>query len=286
MRTIRVCAGIGDNIWLIQKLVNSGERFRFKIAGDMPQRGKQIFDLTTGIVENAAYDTGFGSADAIKWAVQHKLWSEVKEEDFYLTANTHLEKGRNLTEYFPDLPTTYKVPWAVEEKDALEAAALLPTGVRYVGLYGSCYSVLRHWAFWDVARWAAVARAVAALAPQVTFVVVGAEFDIDLGRDLCGALAANGLKHVALLGRPLGVVIEAMGRLAYFFSFPSGLGPLAVSVGCPTMMFYPRHLIAMIDAWAPPAAIAARDYKGLLFCEPAEAIKCAVGECGLAGRLA
>ena len=31
---IRVCPGIGDNIWLVQKLLNANRKFEFEIAAD------------------------------------------------------------------------------------------------------------------------------------------------------------------------------------------------------------------------------------------------------------
>lgn len=284
-RTIGVCAGIGDNIWLIQKLVNSGERFQFRLADDEPKRGKQIFDLIPSLSESAEYHR-FGSLDAIQTNIQASKprWTDVREESFFLSANRHLELGNRIELFFPDLKTSFEIDWATSDY-RLEACSLMPPGSKYVGLYGSSYSSVRSWGFWGPAQWMVLADRIMQRWPWAIPVIVGASFDLDLAGDLSRILTDKNIKHLSLVGKPLGLVVEAMKLMSYFFAFPSGLGILSASVKCPTMMFYPPHLAPMIDTWADPKAIESRSYKGLPFCNMDEAISCAVNECGLGSRM-
>ena len=58
MRKITVNAGIGDNIWLFQKLLNQKEKFDFILPDGNPQRGKQIFDLVPDLSNSVTYQPG------------------------------------------------------------------------------------------------------------------------------------------------------------------------------------------------------------------------------------
>lgn len=285
-RSIAVCAGIGDNIWLIQKLVNSGERFRFKLAGDTPRRGKQIFDLIPSLTESADYDGGFWSDAVVQANIQTSkpTWADIKGDGFFLSANRHLESGKRLEAFLPDLKTSFEVAWATSEY-RMEAAAVMPAGPKYIGLYGSSYSTLRCWNFWGAAQWAALADRILQQSPGAVFVIVGASFDLDLAGDLSGILSDHGIRHIMLVGKPLGLVVEAMKLMRYFFAFPSGLGILSASVQCPTLMFYPPHLTRMINTWADPKAIESGSYRGLPFCAPDDALSYALRECGLGPRM-
>jgi hypothetical protein len=286
-RTILTCAGIGDGIWLIQKLVNSGEQFNFRLAGDEPRRGHQIFELLPSLCASVAYDTDFGSSQALQTNIQlrKKKWCEIDERAFFLTANHHLEQGERIESFLPDLGTSFEIGWNTGHH-AKRARELMPDGVPYVGLYGSSYSTVRSWSFWGATYWAQFAARIRGVNPDAVFVVVGASFDTDLAGDLSQMLANRGVRHLMFIGEPLGFVIEAMKRMRQFFSFPSGLGILAPTVRCPTMMFYPAHLLRMMNAWADPAAIKAGLYKGLPFCDPERAYWCATEECGLEAKLA
>jgi hypothetical protein len=274
-KTIRVCAGIGDNIWLFQKLVNSGERFNFVLAGDEPRRGKQIFELIPSLAFSAEYCDLFGSQFACMTNVEDRLktWKEISAAppDFYLSANRTMEEGRRIETFLPDLPTSFRIDWLTPAFAREEAVEILTDDVKWIGLYGSCYSIVRSWNFWKADEWL---RLVDLLLKKfdspVGFVVIGAAFDSDLAGRLIAKLSRRGIRFAVITARPLEVVIEAMKRLSYFFSFPSGLGILAPTLGCPTYMFYPPFIGKMVNAWADPKAIEDLSYHGSLFCSPEE----------------
>lgn len=271
MRTIKVCPGIGDNIWLLQKLVNAGEKFNFQLPDGKPQRGKQIFDLLPSVASNCEYakiKTNMVESNNIQ--NRHKNWRDIKAKDFYLSANKHLEVGRRIENYLPDLPTSYRIDWDTEQYTIQVAnwLYLWKSSKQFIGLYGSSYSTSRAWGFWDEYKWLELAKMVFKHNPDSVFVVIGADWDLDLGFNLIKLLEAEGLPFLKLIGEELGLVIEIMKRLKYFFAFPSGLGILAPTVGCPVTMFYPKHLNLMMNAWAAPEDIETGRYKGCQFCEP------------------
>lgn len=74
MRVIKVCPGIGDNIWLLMKLVNAGERFIFHLPNGKPQRGKQIFDLFPQVAAAAEYVAGSKKVKDISANSISKVW--------------------------------------------------------------------------------------------------------------------------------------------------------------------------------------------------------------------
>lgn len=277
LRNIKVCAGIGDNIWLLMKLVNSGERFNFELPNGRPQRGKQIFDLMPQVAASARYVSGLSYKLLAARNIQNqtKQWRHVRPQSFYLSCNSHLEHGHRLEKFFPDLPTSFRLDYDTTDQLAPVIDAL-PPGAQYIGIYGSAYSTQRAWGFWDEHKWFDLIQRVHELDRGYVFVIIGAEWDIDLGRNLVRLLEQHGIPFVNTIGQPLGFVVEVMRRLKYFFSFPSGLGILATTVSCPVTMFYPPHLAPMINAWASPEDIASGQYKGCLFCEPAKIFRWAV----------
>lgn len=269
MRTIKVCAGIGDNIWLLMKLLNSGERFHFQLPNGQPQRGKQIFDLLPQVAASASYVPGLSYKKLAQFNVQnvHKTWRRIQAREFYLTCNEHLEHGHRLEDFLPDLPLSFRIPWQTHEA-AAEFVSSLPT--KAIGIYGSAYSTQRAWGFWDEHKWLELIQLVHRHDPEYTFVIIGASWDLDLGRNLVALLEHHRIPHLNTIGRNLAEVVEILKRLHYFYSFPSGLGILATTVGCPVTMFYPPHLEPMILAWPSLEDVESGNYKGTLFCEPRE----------------
>lgn len=272
-KTIRVCSGIGDNIWLLQKLVNSGERFNFKLAGEAPRRGKALFELLPSVSFSAEYapHTSIACAALLNAQKNCETWAEITRRyppDFHLSANGHLEFGRRIEEFLPDLKTSFAIDWMTSPAAKAEAALLTPVGTKWIGLFGSSYASQRVWSFWGAEEWSRLASALSLRFGNVIgFVVIGAAFDSDLAGRLVENLSRHGRRLSIVIARPLEVVVEVLKRLSYFFSFPSGLGILAPTVHCPTLMFYPPILEKMMNAWADPIAIETGAYKGMLFCE-------------------
>lgn len=268
-RKISVCSGIGDSIWLLQKLINAGEQFEFLLPDSKPQRGKQIFDLLPQVASSANYIPGLSYRKLLANNIHSRVsfWKDVTQTEFYLSCNEHLEHGYRIEDFFPDLKTSFLIDW--DTADYVDNVLIsFPSRKKYIGLYGSAYSTARAWGFWDEHKWFELARLIHRLDPEYVFVIIGAEWDLDLGRNLVQLLAEEKIPFINTIGESLGTVIEIMKQLTYFFSFPSGLGILAPTVKCKVTMFYPPHLINMMNTWASPADIESGVYKGCQFCEP------------------
>lgn len=266
MRTITVPAGIGDNIWLLMKLINANEKFNFRLPDGFPQRGKQIFDLLPRVTNRCDYTSGLSYNKISDLNIQEwkRRWSEITEDGFCLSANKWLENGKRIERFLPDLTTAFKIDWETNCVTDINSNKPL------IGIYGSSYSTSRQWGFWDAKKWMELINLIG---KEYTFVVIGADWDIDLGRDLIKILHERKFSYSNLMGGTLGSVIEVMKKLKMFFGFPSGLSILATTVDCPTVMFYPEHLKLMVNAWASPEDIDSGLYKGCLFCEPNEIYK-------------
>lgn len=268
-KTIRVPAGIGDSVWLFMKLINTGERFKFYLPAGQPQRGKQVFDLLPQLVESCQYvpHLGYNQIKARNAATRYVEWNKIIKSDIFLSANEWLEAGRRIENFLPDLKTSFTLDYATGFMDSKRANDLLPAGP-YIGIYGTSYSTQRAWGFWDEHGWLEL---IEKFPPGYTFVIIGASWDMDLGDNLIKLLQQRGIPHVNTIGEPLSVVIEVLKRLDYFIGFPSGLSILNETLQKDTFMFYPPHLLPMINAWADPARIESGAYRGYLFCSPQQA---------------
>lgn len=244
MRTITVPPGIGDGIFLVQKLLSAGERFHVRIPNGLPQRGKQLWDMLPQLVESCEYcDTT--TADVLRKTVTRitRHWFKIKADSFPLSFNRHLEQGRRIERMFPDLPTVYQIPYDTGNPDVSKYFDGSPT----IGIYCSAYSNARHWNMWDMSTWVMFIKHVHRAKPNVRFVFIGAEYDLDLAGEVMSKLTH--VPHISTIGEPLPVVVEIMKQLDYFVGFPSGLSILHETLGKPGVMFYPGHLRNMMGTW-------------------------------------
>ena len=273
MKTFKVCTGIGDNIWLFQKLLNTEEKYKFLIPKNEPQRGKQVFDLLPQI--GTAEYANVSNKDAIEKTVSvnntnfHSLPSR---RDFFLSFNKQLETGVRIENIFPDLPTSYRIYFETEQH-SLTASKLLFANYDYFGIYTSKHGNTINWKGWGLREWLHYCTSMYKANENFNFVIIGAEYDGDLSKDLARNLSLRHIPYTLLIGENLGLVIEIMKKLKYFTGFPSGLSVLANMVGCPSLMFYPKHLQLMINAWADKHDITNGFYKGMLFPQVGAAVE-------------
>jgi hypothetical protein len=271
MRTITVPAGIGDFIWLAMKLINTGEKFKIRLPDGSPQRGHQILQLLPQLVESHEYTPRLSYRKLADNNIQNtkKNWDEIGEKEFYLSANSHLESGYRLEEFLPDLLISYRLKYDTKAEDKIYAKTLLPDGPKYIAIYTSAYGTTRNWGFWDENQWLILIMLIWEKRQDVSFVIIGAEWDVDLSSKLMALIKQSGIPFVNTVGRPLSTVIEIMKRLTYGFYFPSGLPILNETLGgAGSVMFYPPFLKPMINSWAEPERIKNGTIKECLFCKP------------------
>lgn len=268
-RTIKVCPGIGDSIWLIQKLINSNERFRFQIPDGTPQRGKPLFDLLPQVAVSAEYVPGLSYKKLARENIQAKKrrWMDIKEQSMCLTANQHLESGMRIEEFLPDLPTSYKLTYMTSKEDHIAAGEILKDERIYIGIYPSAYSNARNAGGWDAREWFKLIKLLYK-GKDISFVIIGAAYDEGITEPLMNELALYNIPAINTTGQSLGVVIELLKRLSYFIGFPSGLSIINETLGKDGVMFYQQKDKGIINMWAEPERIKAGKIKECLFCEP------------------
>ncbi len=268
MRTITVPAGIGDNVWLLQKLINQPERLNIVLPNSPPQRGKQIFDLLPNIIASSQYSKNRNIT--YKYLAQNNIqkkynkWANIKGSMFCLSANEWLENGNSLESFLPDLETSYTIDW---DSQRYKKELNLPDGP-LIGIYGSSYSTSRAWGFWTHNEWLELIKSIHKTKKKFTYVLIGADWDIDLNAQLEAGLKENKIPYVNTIGKPLGYVIEVMKVLSYAFYFPSGLPILSETLTTKTdcLMFYPKHLEKMMGTWRNPQR--GIEFKEMLFADP------------------
>lgn len=289
LRQINVCAGIGDNIWILQKLLNAGEGFEYLLPDGKPQRGKQIFDMLPPEIATGSYTSdhkGYNQTYAANILHTKSLWSEITESRFTLTFNEHLEKGGRIEKVLPDLPTRFRIDWNTGN----DLPVNLPNKPM-IGIYGSSYSTTRAWGFWKEDKWFRLIQILHKANPDFVYIIIGADWDLNLGGNLIELLSRHDIPYINTIGRPLGYVTELLKKLSYLFSFPSGIGILATTVQCPVTMFYPNgkngapDYTPMMNAWASPEDIESGAYKGAAFCEPEPIFKWVMQEYKLLQKL-
>jgi ADP-heptose:LPS heptosyltransferase len=271
-RTIKVCAGIGDSIWLIQKLINQPEKFHFHIPDGSPQRGKPLFDLLPQVTASATYvpNLTYTKIKAENAQAKKNKWAQIKEKEFYLSANLHLEQHKRIENFLPDLPTSYQLEYKTTAQDVSTAERLLFDGQkRYIGIYTSAYSNARNAGGWVMADWFRLIRLMHSKNRDICFVIVGALYDVGITDELTAEMRANRIPFVNTTGQPLGVVVELLKRFSYFIGFPSGLSILNETLAKDGVMFYTEKDKGIINCWADKDRIMAGSIKECLFCDPA-----------------
>ena len=288
MRTIKTNAGLGDSVWLFQKLINAKEQFHWKISDKQPQRGKQIFDLLPQLSLSCTYTPGLNYAFVNRSNMQKifKDWKRLRLQEFFLSANEWLEQGHNLREFFPDLPISYKLTYATNEwRDPVKQD--FQSGHSYIGIYGSSYSTSRAWGFWEADKWFNLIQLIHKQRKKAIFVIIGAEWDMNLSDDLVKLLKEAKIPHINTVGKPLGYVMEMMKILSYAFYFPSGLPIISQTIvgASDCMMFYPPPLKLMQGTWADPQNIENKSFYETQFVEPEEAFSWAKDEYKLLDKI-
>lgn len=285
-RTIKVCAGIGDSIWLIQKLINQPEKFHFQIPDGSPQRGKPLFDLLPQLTASATYVPKLNYRILEKENIQNKKnrWQDIKEQTFYLTANKHLERGNRIEAFLPDLPTNYKLGYQTAKEDVFRAQDILKEERRYIGIYTTAYSNARNAGGWEVAEWFKLIKMLYK-SKDTCFVIVGAPYDVGITEPLMKELEQYNIPYINTTGEPLAVVIELLKRFSYFIGFPSGLSIINETLGKDGVMFYQNKDKGIINMWADPERIKAGSIKECLFCSPEQIFDWIKNEYNLFKRL-
>lgn len=258
---IGVPSGIGDISWVVSKLINSPEwknGLEMQIADGWPFRSREYLESVGAKLADPPYGN-FRYEDIISWEAVHpyKLWEHVPKNvgRFLMQPNWHLEQGRSLKDWLPDLETNYHYNVRLPYIDGKEYYDDLKNG-NWVGISAASYRGHKAWKTWGMSEW----------------------------RELCSMIIAEGYELVLLGGAwddltqslenefPKGACINLVGKtsfpeacsihklLKFYIGFSSGLGIIRSVMRLPTMMLWPEHQQPLSYSWADPVDVAEKRY--------------------------
>ena len=263
MTTFAVPSGIGDVSWAYSKLICLGPS-EYQVADGWPHRTVPFLELLPG-VSKASYGP-FNFADIVQFEHMHKYhpsptWEQVPKGFgiTYIEPNRHLEMGRRLEDWLPDLPTEFHYKINVSEEDRLKARNKLEGCPRpWTGISAASYRGSEAWKTWGYADWSPFLKG---WHDEVggTIFLLGGFWD-----DLTDTLAADGWK--SLVGRTsVGSAIATLDMLDYYIGFSSGLGVLRTVLKKNAFMLWPDFQAELSTSWAPPDMLENGEYVAQLW---------------------
>jgi hypothetical protein len=253
---------MGDFHWIWCKLGDwvrrreaQGDRIRFWIAGRMRQAGSGC-----RLRRAVAYARLCG-ADAVDDPdlTTDAVWDSPgaprlpKRGIIVVQANRHLEVGRGLETWYPELPARHHYPISIPgEAEARAEALLAELGPQRIAVFtgGEGYMGGQQ----PPEEWRQLLRAVGGTWREVGFVFVGAGADVAHTAAVASALPTE--RRAWVSNQPVPVLVAALKRCRALIGVAGGPGILGSAFGLPAAMFYPSHLYRMPGAWEPPQMLA------------------------------
>jgi hypothetical protein len=265
LRTIIVPSGIGELQWACAKYINTGERFAFLGLDGAPRRLHQFVELLP-FCEAFAY-VGYDYSQIRMWQEYHALttWAAVTRkfelgQPTMLACNPHLEAGKPLRDWLPDLETRYRFPLRTRPEHWERARRYLDNADDsdvLIGISCASYRGAEAWNTWNVEQWIAFLRRIALENSRVRFVMLGGSWD-DLSAkvfddsDMLRWLTDD--RGFPPIGRTdFGTAVEILTGIDGYIGFSSGLGHVAAHCcNCPVFMLWPEHEQLLSKSWVDP----------------------------------
>jgi hypothetical protein len=203
------------------------------------------------------------------------LKAEAEGKAIYISANNWVDKGNRLESFIPDLPTDFHYEITTKDEDKARAETMLPAGEKYFGIYTSSLGGNIAWDGWSANEWVDFINKIYSEFPHVTFVLIGAKWDIDYLPAFIPKLAQTGIPYINLVGKTpdMSLSLEILKRLDYHIGFASGMGILSNVLDKPTCMMYPNFIGKLMYSWPCPRSIATEDYRGFVWDRPINIFK-------------
>lgn len=274
--TLAVPAGIGDVSWILSKLYPVRENYTFtiEVADGWPYRTVPFLEMFPWIKHSKYGEFSYNDIVAGEAMQKFRTWKEIDECGYgriFLSANLHLERGKRLELWLPDLQTDfhYEVPvfpGSVEKADRLLRRV---KGDLY-GISAASYRGSEAWKTWDSVAWCKFLKLWVKHNPNVKFVLLGGFWD-----DLTHTIAERfGDRCVDLVGKTdFSDALEVHKRLAGYVGFSSGLGVMRTVLGLKTFMLWPDFQEPLSTSWAPPEMLEDGSYTAVLWRQPEEVFK-------------
>ena len=153
---IGVPSGIGDFSWMWSKLCHvQNEIEEIEIADGWPYRTQEYVHLC-GI--KASYGAFAYPQILLSEKVNNvRSWKDIQNLNYgmvLIEANKHLEDGRRLEEWMPDLPTEFHYPLNVSDSArAIAQRSLMHLKGPLLGVSCASYRGSEAWKTWDREQW-------------------------------------------------------------------------------------------------------------------------------------
>lgn len=277
MKTISLCvpAGIGDISWIYSKLHCAPPEFDFEIAvsDGWPHRSVEFCRLLPRVVK-ASYDSvSYQDIVSFQQLNGFRTFSEIASNGFgrtFLSCNEHLERGKRLESWLPDLATDFHYPLATNAEDHVVAEDLISPCEETVkvGVSAASYRGSEAWDTWRLPKWNRFLDLFKeVLGVPCTFVLLGGFWD-----DLTFGLSKR-QDTLELVGKTsVAQAYELHKLLDGYVGFSSGLGVLATLLSRPSVMLWPSHQVELSTSWAPPEMLKEGSYVACQWVEPFEVI--------------
>lgn len=260
--------GIGDCCWVAMKLralsAHHGGRPIVAHVNRSPDHASVGFLELCPQVETAVEDERalYHLHQDLDAHYKDEKWSTLEGSagwrgfDYILIANGHLESGKPLATWMPELATEYSFPLKISDWDRTYARTLAPAGS--VLLYPSGVGANRgfHHDTWKVKHWAEVIRLLNA--EGVRPVLVGAASKDDRAYRLRLLTVTQGLEFIDTIGRTtIPQVLAMVEDAAAWCGLNSGLGIVSAMRQTPTVMLWAdaAHPIRGSSTYTMPTAM-------------------------------
>lgn len=268
---IRVAPGIGDFSWLYSKLSTLKVPLAIQACSGGPVRMAPFADILPWVQHTSYSKLDFSTLRRRalpSGTTKAQLLEYFPNKLVNLEINTHLEGGNRIEKWMPELGTDYHYDITITDDRYEQALEVMPYK-GYICIFASGISQIRNWKGWDERAWLAFMLDFRKRIADMPFVLIGAEWDKELGARIESRAKQHKIPFTNLTGMlHIGASLYIIKSSEYFVSFPSGLGILSDVLDHPATMFYSTALINMPGAYADPKNIESGQFNELLFCPP------------------
>jgi len=272
---IYVPSGIGDISWIYSKISILPRQVRLFISGEGYQRSLAYVKLLPNV--HAAQYVPVASNQLYSWDAPETYaelvdWPEDKKCP--LIANKWLEEGNRLDQFLKDSPTDHYYSLKLSQKAHDQAEKILKDIFYPVGIFMASIPANIRWDGWGPEEWINFLRVLHDQHPFMTFVFLGAYWDVGMFNLLLPYLKLHHLPYINLISKTdLETTLVLLDKLKLLIGFASGLHILNVRGQQNTVMFYPEKLEDLMLAWPPTKAIIEETYIPMLWTRPITAVR-------------
>lgn len=289
---IVVASGIGDFSWVWSKLCQLDCEFHVGVAQTGgPLRLVQLLDLLPKVKAHSKVPMSFaqlkqlGVPSPTTIVGLDQIWRE--KGVVYTEANTHIETGNRIETWIPEIPIDYHYDINIPQQYVDIALAFMVESP-FVVLYTSQIATSTAWCGWLSTQWVQFMELLRKRVGDISFVLVGAAWDVDMATQIEAQVKPLHLKFHNLVNKlHLGSTLHLMNLAKYTVAFPSGIAVLSDVICSPATMFWPKALphINMVGKFADPESISSGRFHETFFCDPKVLVDWIVGEYKLADKL-